>query len=834
MVFVTFATSIGAVFKIMDAIARGVPWAPVVRYFLYSMPTSIVMAIPLGCLVSCLLVYGRLSDDGEVMAMQTLGLGLGTVIRSTVLVVCGLVALSLYINHEVEPRAHLGRRTEQARLKSVSPLDIIDEGRFFWDIPNIGMYVGHRKDERVRDVRIYDGREPGLVREIHAHHGVIYETGEGKNLKMDLVDVRINPFSKEVQRAVYVDEWSLEIEHLGQQGHYRPDEEDARTRELWATLRDLRSTYAHLNAEDLALQRTFILFEINRRSAMAFSSLALILIGIPLGIRSHRKSTGIGVALSLVIFLAFYMTTLLAQSLVKVPAAQPHLLIWLPVIIFAALGIRLVRRKDSHRMKRENRIGIGVAVALAVLTALRLWVCTRFELIGDEAYYWQWSRHLDWCYYSKGPLVACTIRLGTLIFGNTVLGIRFFSVGIGTATLVLLYWLSSRLFSRRVAIWTLILAACTPLFVIGSLLMTIDPLFIFFWLAAACVFWRAKNTDRIGPWVLTGLLVGLGMLAKYTNVALLPSFALFLGWSKPYRSHLRRPTFWLMCLAALACLVPVLWWNARHNWITFVHLQERGALDQTWRFSFSEWLQYVIGQLGAYYPFFFIGILFSLVYSRIRKNAPVAYAFLASLALPLLAFYSILAVNDAGEANWTAAAVISALPLMAATWCELGKTSLAARIIGWIALPPAIVLATVLLAAPAIRIPGVETLLYRIRGWDDLAQQVEQFNEAEGLSFVIGDHYQTASLLAFYMDGNPRTFIVNRPRIQNQYSFWRTYGGKQLGQDAVYVTRQSLPPADLKEQFSRIDPPQETWSRQDGRRVRKFFLHPCRNYRSDG
>ncbi len=346
MVFVTFATSIGAVFKVMDLIARGMPWAPVVRLFLYSMPTSIVMAIPLGCLVSCLLIYGRLSDDGEVMAMQTLGLGLGTIIRSTLLVVGGLVVLSLYINHEVEPRAHLARRTEQARMRSVSPLDMIEEGRFFRIIPELTMYIGHRDEDLIRDVRIYDSREAGLIREIHAHHGRVYETAEGQNLSMDLIDVRINPFSKDVPKTVYVKEWALEIEELGKQGHYQPDEEDAASTELWTTLRNLRSVYAELDARDLALKRSFILFEINRRSAMAFSSLALVLIGIPLGVHSHRKSTGMGVALSLVIFLAFYMSTLLTQSLVTVPAAQPHLLIWLPVSLFAALGLRLIRRKD--------------------------------------------------------------------------------------------------------------------------------------------------------------------------------------------------------------------------------------------------------------------------------------------------------------------------------------------------------------------------------------------------------------------------------------------------------------------------------------------------------
>ncbi|MBL7076077.1 MAG: glycosyltransferase family 39 protein [Kiritimatiellae bacterium] len=485
-------------------------------------------------------------------------------------------------------------------------------------------------------------------------------------------------------------------------------------------------------------------------------------------------------------------------------------------------------------MQQEDRSWGWIAGGLAVLTALRLWICTTFDLIGDEAYYWQWSRHLDWCYYSKGPLVAWTIRLGTLIFGNTVLGIRFFSVCFGTGTLLLLYWLTRRLFSRRVALWTLVLAACTPLFVVGSLLMTIDPLFIFFWLASACLFWRAKHTDRIGPWLLTGLLVGLGMLAKYTSVALLPSFALFLAWSKPYRGHLRRANFWLMCLVALACLAPVVWWNARHDWITFVHLQERGALDRAWRFSVPEFLQYVVGQLAAYGPLFFIGIVFSLIHGRIRQNAPVAYRFLASLIIPLLVFYSILALNDAGEANWTAAAIISALPLLAGTWCALSATSRVARTLTWVALAPAVLLAAVLLAAPATRIPRVEALLYRIRGWQDLARRVEQFNEAESLSFVIGDHYQTASLLAFYMADHPDTFIVDRPRVQNQYSLWPTYGDKEVGQDALYVTRESLPPNDLRQQFTAIDPPKEIWSQRDGKPVRKFFLHPCRGYHGDG
>jgi len=363
-------------------------------------------------------------------------------------------------------------------------------------------------------------------------------------------------------------------------------------------------------------------------------------------------------------------------------------------------------------------------------------------------------------------------------------------------------------------------------------LMTIDPLFIFFWMASASLFWKAKNSDRLGPWLLTGALIGLGMLAKYTNVALLPSFALFLLWSSPHRHHLRRPSFWLMCLTALAFLTPVLWWNARHDWITFVHLQERGALDQSWHVSPSEFLAYLVGQLAAYSPFFVVGVLHSMLSRRVRRQSPVAYRFLVSLMLPLLVLYTVLALNDEGEANWTAAAMMSGLPLIAACWLPLYDKNRWARITTRLALSASGIAASILLLAPAVTVPRVEALLYRIRGWDDLATQVERYQTEKDLSFIIGRDYQSASLMSFYMTGHPRTYIPNHEGIENQYSFWPTYGMEQTGQDALYVSRDAHPTATLRAQFERIDPPLKVWSHWRGRRVRTFYLFACRRLRN--
>src|SRR6516165_5604162 len=130
------------------------------------------------------------------------------------------------------------------------------------------------------------------------------------------------------------------------------------------------------------------------------------------------------------------------------------------------------------------------AITLLALTAFRLWYSTHLELVGDEAYYWLWSRHPDLCYLDKGPAIAWTIWAGTALFGQTVFGIRFFAVLLASATGFGMFLLARWLFSDRVGFWALVLAALCPLFAAGATLMTIDTIYVAFWTFAALAFWR--------------------------------------------------------------------------------------------------------------------------------------------------------------------------------------------------------------------------------------------------------------------------------------------------------------------------------------------------------
>src|SRR4030095_15655465 len=102
-----------------------------------------------------------------------------------------------------------------------------------------------------------------------------------------------------------------------------------------------------------------------------------------------------------------------------------------------------------------------------------------------------------------------------------------------------------RLYGESGGIWTAVMINVLPIFNVGSLVMTIDPLSIFFWAAALYAFWLVleKSPDFSVWWPTTGGLIGLGFLAKYTNAMQLVSIVLLLGLTAKYRREFRRPGF---------------------------------------------------------------------------------------------------------------------------------------------------------------------------------------------------------------------------------------------------------------------------------------------------
>src|SRR4051812_8462589 len=153
------------------------------------------------------------------------------------------------------------------------------------------------------------------------------------------------------------------------------------------------------------------------------------------------------------------------------------------------------------------------------------------DLAGDEAQYWDWSRRLDLCYYSKGPLVALIIRASCATFGaESMPVVRFPALVLGVGTALTTYVLTRRLFgSEKLALGAVVLSGLVPMFIAGSLLMTIDAPMFFCW-ALATYFAAIALFDPREPkwaWPAMGLAIGIGALAKYGALLWLPCLLTF-------------------------------------------------------------------------------------------------------------------------------------------------------------------------------------------------------------------------------------------------------------------------------------------------------------------
>jgi len=427
---------------------------------------------------------------------------------------------------------------------------------------------------------------------------------------------------------------------------------------------------------------------------------------------------------------------------------------------------------------------------IGALTLFRLAYCVYLDVLPDEAYYFQWAQHLDASYYSKGPGIAWTIAFGTAVFGDNVFGLRWVAVLLAAGTGWQLFQLARRFYGARAGFYTVAVAAMIPIFAVGSVLMTIDPLSIFFWTWSANLFLNACERDTGWRWALLGLAVGAGFLAKYTAALQVVSFLAFIVWSPRHRRHWVNPRALWALLVFVLCTTPILWWNAANGWITVTHLQERGRLDEAVALKFSEFQQFFEQQALVLSPLLLLLLVWAIVAALLRWNKTDADRYLLCLWAPVFLLYMGLAFRDAGEANWPVPSYIGALPLAVAFW--LGRCT--ARKAWLLLVVPALVIGfamtAVLHETRWLDLPRGSDPLDRVRGWESFGAEVDRLRDAHQPDHLMGDRYQTTALIQWYAKNRPAAYIIPNDRIENQYSFWEQLPARP-GEKVLFVTDQT-------------------------------------------
>ena len=430
---------------------------------------------------------------------------------------------------------------------------------------------------------------------------------------------------------------------------------------------------------------------------------------------------------------------------------------------------------------------------LVALTVLRLFLIGQIELSPDEAYYFQWSERLNIGYFSKGPGVAFAIWSSTAVFGANEFGVRFWSPILGAGTSLLLYYFARRLFSEATGFWVVVALNVTPIFNIGSFVMTIDPLSIFFWTAAMFTFWLAleRSPAFSWQWPLTGVLIGLGFLCKYTNALELVSVALVLLMVPKFRREFAKPGLYTMLASFLPFTIPPIVWNQQHAWATVGHLRSRGSLEDAPGFNPLELLSFLVVHFGVYSPLLFLGIAWAVIRGWKRARQQFKGSFLLWFGIPVFAFYFILSINEAAAPNWDGLAFPSLGILAASYWRERMESRPKMNRWAAVAIVLGLVMSVVALNTDLLRSVGYEfprrDPADRLRGWQSATKAIEKVRaDVEGQLgervFLIADERDRASEFSFYLrdkraegPGHPPVYIVESQAIQNQFSFWPRY-----------------------------------------------------------
>jgi Dolichyl-phosphate-mannose-protein mannosyltransferase len=415
---------------------------------------------------------------------------------------------------------------------------------------------------------------------------------------------------------------------------------------------------------------------------------------------------------------------------------------------------------------QDARLARNTALTVVALVLMRLVAAAFTPLTFDEAYYWIWSKHLAGGYYDHPPMVAIVIRLGTMIGGDTELGVRLVSILLALPMSWALYRAAEILFgSQRIAATATILLNVTLMAAVGTMIVTPDsPLLVTSSFLLLCLA-KVQASGRGIWWLAAGAAAGAALLSKYTALFFGPAILIWLIRVPKLRRWLLSPWLYLGGLVALALFAPVTLWNADHHWVSFLKQLGRARIED-FRPAFVAEL--IPTQIAFATPLVFIlGTMGLCALFRRDAGALASRTLIGATFWVIVLYFVWHSLHARVEANWfapvypafaIAAAVAAHLVRWDIRWQRLADFSLR-----WAAPSGIVLFALLVVQADTGLLTGYRrdsTARSVGVGWRELAGEIEAVRQRVGASCVLVPDYGTTSWLAFYL---PKGTCVLQP-----------------------------------------------------------------------
>ncbi len=440
---------------------------------------------------------------------------------------------------------------------------------------------------------------------------------------------------------------------------------------------------------------------------------------------------------------------------------------------FQLSSISLVINKKAVPFFYKTIIAHGIFALLKIFFVL----FGGTSLFSEEAQYWLWSKYPDLSYYSKPPLISWVNYVMTNIFGDSEISVRISAILCGFFIGILIYRLALQMFgSEQKAFWSSVLLIAFPYFWIVSFFFTTDSLVTLFWIWALYSLYRASHDEPI-YWIWTGIAVGMGLISKYVMVFFWPLAIVYLFLY--CRNEFRNPYLYLSIFLSLVFLLPIVYWNYVHDWVTVKHVWSlagggESSATSTLADNAKYLLEFLGGQLGTWLIIFPLVILHG--FRRFLKGDLRQQEFLIILSvLPIVAFFLLLSLQTSVEVNWTFFALPAIIIYVAHNYSGTGFPY--RNRLGVVA-----TLMVLFLSIPIVvqftDLPAKYNPLRRIMGWETMVDDLQiKLNGISEPYQIVADSYHTASMLSFYLPDDIQIYTFSPEKRMNQFDLWtKEYG----------------------------------------------------------
>ncbi|OGW81920.1 MAG: hypothetical protein A3C47_03515 [Omnitrophica bacterium RIFCSPHIGHO2_02_FULL_51_18] len=307
----------------------------ILKMLLHSLPFVLIFLIPMAVLISTLLTFGKLSHDNEIMAVRASGVSLLQMAKPLLAFVFVICLFSLLLSDKIASNCHYTYRLILEQIGMESPSAALEEGTFIKRFKNFVIFIYEIDRSHLNGIRIYQPQEGRPTRTIIAEKGEIISIPEKGLIKLKLVNgTSDEPDPKDPSKLYKLNfktyDLPLNVSALRESEKLGKKPKDMTIHELSDEIKRLG---------EAGITATYPLStEIHNKIALAFSSLAFILIGIPLGITSRRAEKSISFGLSLALMVLYWVLLIGGKALAQKGLAPPFLALQFSNLVVGGLG----------------------------------------------------------------------------------------------------------------------------------------------------------------------------------------------------------------------------------------------------------------------------------------------------------------------------------------------------------------------------------------------------------------------------------------------------------------------------------------------------------------